>query len=69
VVPVSLAFRLMVFLLIWWYLNDTRTIEQQEMASLQYRIRVYRKTAEYFGTKVINCENRYSALAEQQRMN
>jgi hypothetical protein len=69
VVPLSLGFRLMVFLLIWWYLTDTRTVEQQEMATLQFRIQQYRRAAEYFGSKVIKCENRYAKLAEQNRMN
>ena len=68
-VPVNLAFRLMVFLLIWWYLTDTRSLEEQEMATLQFRIHQYRKVAEYFGNKVLKCENRYTKLAEQNRMN
>jgi len=59
----------MVFLLIYWYLTDTRTFHEQEMASLQFRIRQYRKAAEYFGNKVLSAENRYTQLAEQNRMN
>lgn len=67
--PVSLALRLMVFLVIWYYLTDTRTPEEQRMVTLQFRIQQYRKVAEYFGNKVLKLENKYSKLADQNRMN